>query len=502
VIITNGQGYDFAPQALAERIPVAASTGYFYAEQGIELLNRFALYGEMYRAQPWVAAVVDKVAASGSRLTFNVWDKTGPKKTLDTTSAFAKLWQAPCPLMPKMGFWRWTFSTYEIYGEAFWLKIRQTTTTVPAETGDVTVGAGPVVGFYPMHPSRTAVKRLTPEEQKRLGLSTNVIYVFTLGVASAGILRVPATDVVPFLRYNPDHMMRGLSRIEPLRTTLYNEDASRRAIESWWKRGARPSLMISAPAALSDKAYDRLAAKVGSVHGGADQMGGTLVLEEGAKPVPVQLSAEEMQYIQSRVLNREEVCGVYDMPPPAVHILDRATFSNITEQSRMLYRDTMAPRLEDVEDVIDFHVRPDFGAADQFEGMFALDEVLRGDFETRAKSVSELVQVGVMKPAEGRPLFDLDDAGPVADRLYANSAIQELGAPAEAIRITAGTAAQPVPATPAEEQDVTEAEQSAARSDRQADEQTQPEQRSLHRVRTRNDRRAAERRGKWRQEDA
>ncbi len=67
----------------------------------------------------------------------------------------------------------------------------------------------------------------------------------------------------------------------------------------------------------------------------------------------------------------QEVCGAYDVPPPAVHILDRATFSNITEQLRSLYRDTHAPRLKLFEDCFEAELRgskrpgsdePDFGA--------------------------------------------------------------------------------------------------------------------------------------------
>jgi HK97 family phage portal protein len=444
MIVSNGEVLDFAPQALGEVSPSSLATGYFYADQGIPLQNQFALYGQMYRAQPWLATVVDKVANSGARLSFNSWDKSGGgQKVLDTSSPYAKLWTRPCPVMHTFGFWRWTLSTYEVYGEAFWLKIRVDDR---------------VVGLLPMHPSRTVVKRLPPDEQARLGYATNVQYVFSLGVASVGLLTAPEADVVPFLRYNPDNLMRGLSRVEPLRSTLYNEDASRRAVESWWKRGARPSLMISAPQALSDRAYERLAAKVGAVHGGADQMGGTLVLEEGAKPVPVQLSAEEMQYIQSRTLNREEVCGVYDVPPPVIHILDHATFSNITEQMRSMYRDTMAPRLEDVESVIDYHLRPDFAPYGDVEGRFALDEVLRGDFETRAAAVGLLIEKGVMKPSEARPLFDLDDAGPVADKLYANSALQELGTPATRITVTDRTGV----ATPGEEQAAADANNAVA----------------------------------------
>jgi HK97 family phage portal protein len=479
MILSGGKPLPFAPQALAEVAPLAASTGFFYAEQGINLLNSFALYGQMYRAQPWVATVVDKVAASAARLSFNSWDHSGAgQKVLDHDSAFAQLWKRPCPEMHRFGFWRWTFSTYEIYGEAFWLKLR---TDSELHDDGKWWGVGPVRGLYPMHPSRTVIER-----DKTTG---NTTYIFSLGVAQAGLLKVPESEVVPFLRYNPDNLMRGLSRVEPLRSTLYNEDASRRAIESWWKRGARPSLMISAPSGLTDKAYDRLSAMVGKVHGGADQMGGTLVLEEGAKPVPVQLSAEEMQYIQSRVLNREEVCGVYDVPPPVIHILDHATFSNITEQMRSMYRDTMAPRLEDVESVIEHHLTiPDFDADGSMEGKFALDEVLRGDFETRATAVGSLVEKGVMKPSEARPLFDLDDAGPVADKLYANSALQELGTPATRITVTDRTAV----ASDGEQQAASEANDEAA-SEIDANRAAGPNQRTLRRQR--------QRRGQWRQDD-
>lgn len=484
MIVSSGAALDFAPQALGESVPMAAATGYYYADQGVPLLNSFALYGQMYRGQPWLATVVDKVANSAARLSFNSWDNSGAQKMRDTDSPFAKLWKRPCPLMPRYSFWRWTFSTYEVYGEAFWLKLRGPD--------------GRVVGLFPMHPSRTVVKRLLPKEQADLGYRTNIQYIFSLGVASAGLLEVSEDDVVPFLRYNPDNLMRGLSRVEPLRSTLYNEDASRRAVESWWKRGARPSLMISAPGALGQTAYDRLKATVEKVHGGADQMGGTLLLEEGAKPVPVQLSAEEMQYIQSRVLNREEVCGVYDVPPPVIHILDHATFSNITEQMRSMYRDTMAPRLEDVESTIEHHLTiPDFGSSGEVEGRFALDEVLRGDFETRATAVGSLVEKGVMKPSEARPLFDLDDAGPVANKLYANSALQELGTPATRITVTDRTAV----ATPGEQEAASEANEAVANEiDSQAADR-KPPVKNVARSRDRSERRAAERRGQWRKDD-
>jgi HK97 family phage portal protein len=110
-----------------------------------------------------------------------------------------------------------------------------------------------------------------------------------------------------------------------------------------------------------------------------------VVFEDGMTATPTQLSSEEMQYIESRKLNREEVCAVYDIPPTAVHILDNATYSNITEQMRSVYRDSMAPRIEFLESVLNWHIGSEFNKNKNVK--FAVAEVLRGDFEARATSV-------------------------------------------------------------------------------------------------------------------
>lgn len=405
MILSGGQAVDFAPQALGETVPLIAN-GYFGpTSTGLSLSGKFATYAALYRVQPSIATLVDKIANSAARLTLKVWDTTlAAGKVEDVTSAFAALLANPSSTMSPFNFWRWTFSTYEVYGEAFWMKQRDLN--------------GRVFRLLPMHPSKVSIKRDN---------EGNLTYVYTIGVSSAGLLELPASEVVPFLRFNPDSLMRGMSRLEPLRSTMLNEDAARRATASWWQRGARPSVALKHPGELSEGAQNRLRANWEAQHAGADLMGGTAILEEGMEAQVIQLNAEEMQYIESRKLNLQEVCMVYDVPPPVVHILDHATFSNITEQMRSMYRDTMAPRLEDVESTIDFYLRSEFFPASERSAKFSLDEVLRGDFETRATAVGSLIEKGVYKPSEARPMFDLPEAGPEADILYGNAALVPLG---------------------------------------------------------------------------
>lgn len=398
-------GGQLAPIGLADAVPTYATATY-YPNVGIELAQQFASYAAIYKSQVWVATLVNKIAYSQARLPLKVYERGSGGRAEARDTPFARLLRNPNSRHDPFFFWLWTRSTFEIYGEALWVKMRP----APGE---------PPTQLWPLHPSNVATKR-----DDKTG---ELIYVYYAGTAAAAILEIRQSDVVHFKSYNPDGQIRGLSRLEPLRQTILSEDAARRGAAALWKNGARPSVVLSTDRTMTQPAIDRVTESWRSMHGGVDNWGKTAILEEGLTPHVMQLNAEEMQYIESRRLSREEACGIYDVPPPAVHILDRATFSNITEQNRMVYRDTMAPRLGMDESVIDTQLRPDFDPQGNLYAEFLLDEVLRGDFEARVAAYETMSRIGGMMPAEIRERENLPDAGPETHRLYVNAATIPLG---------------------------------------------------------------------------
>lgn len=381
---------------LADTSPTFARSTY-WAPGGIGLTQRFASYAAIYRAQLWVYVVTNKLAYGTARLPFKIYERDeGDGRSEARSSAFARLMRRPNPKHDPAFFWLWTATTKEIYGEALWMKVRGRD-GLPAE-------------LWPLHP----VNVQTQEENGEL------FYYFYGNGSTEPKFAIPAADVVHFRMYNPDTTVRGMSPIEPLRQTLVNEDAARRATASFWQRGARPGVALTHPGTLSEPAAKRLKARWDELAAGADRTGSTVVLEEGMEPKILSLNQEEAQYIETRKLNREEVCATYDIPPPVVHILDHATYSNITEQMRSMYRDTMAPRLGLYESTIDQQLRSDFVSDDSLYGEFLLDEVLRGDFEVRADAKQKLIGSAQLTPNEGRAMENLP---PVegGDRLFINS---------------------------------------------------------------------------------
>lgn len=364
-------------------------------------------YAGIYSKQLWVYVVVSKRARATARLPLPVYERNELDRPKADDHPLTRLLRQPNPGLSGFNLWLWTSSTFDIYGDTFWLKQRR---------------AGEVVGLYPLHPSS-----MTYDTDKGAWRFDNGRLVMP---------EIPDTDLVHFQGFHPDSTTRGLSPLEPLRSTLENEWHARNATSSFWQRGARPGTALSHPGTLSKEAADRLKRQYDDMAGGSGNTGATIVLEEGMEPKPLTLSAEEAQYIETRKLNREEVCAAYDMPPPAVHILDRATFSNITEQFRSVYRDTMAPHLKGFEAAIEQDLRQAEWPSDNVYAEFLMDEVLRGDFETRQDALNKAshMTIAEKRKVENLPFIE------GTDRIFLNTATMPLDAiDAQAAAVVAQT---------------------------------------------------------------
>ena len=366
-------------------------------------------YAGIYSRQLWVYVVVSKLAKATARLPLPVYERGEMDRTRRNDHPMARLLAQPNPGQSGHDLMLWTSSMFDIYGDAFWLKRRQ---------GD------DVRGLYPLHPASMVSE-------------SDGSWTFDNGNPRARMTGIADADLVHFKAFHPTSSTWGMSPLEPLRATLENEWSARTATSSFWERGARPGMALTHPGALSAPAQDRLKAQMDSVAAGADKTGVTIVLEEGMKPEKMTLTAEEAQYIETRKLNREEVCAAYAVPPPVVHILDRATFSNITEQMRSMYRDTMGGRLPAFEAAIEVDLRQAEWSGDDVYAEFLMDEVLRGDFETRQDA---LKKADHMTMAEKRKVENLPFI-PGTDRIFLNTATMPLDAiDAQAQAIAASTA--------------------------------------------------------------
>lgn len=349
--------------------------------------NRTLTYGAIYRTQPAVRTVVDFLARNISQLGLHTYERLSDNDRRRLSDhPLVSLLAEPNPQTTMFRLIRALVSDKAIYDDAYLVKLR-------AESGQ------PI-----------GLRRVSPTRVEPLGADWMDAVKYRLHGA-AGHLDVDAENVVHFRGYNPEDGRHGLSPIEALRQVLAEEYAAALWREQMWSNGARVSGYLRRPLEApewSKPARERFRAGWQAQYtGGGPQAGGTPVLEDGMEFVSAGINPKEAQYVESRKLTREEAAAAYHIAPPLVGILDHATFSNIREQHKSLYQDTLGPWCAEIEQDIGLQLIPDLAAGRSVYVEFNIYEKLQGSFEEQAEQLQAAVGGPYMTRNEARSRTNL-----------------------------------------------------------------------------------------------
>lgn len=218
----------------------------------------------------------------------------------------------------------------------------------------------------------------------------------------------------------------GVSPLQQLDVTLKIEDGAQRYQQALFRNGARPPSAITTSAEFlsldpeeRQQLLDGAREDVTEIYSGPDQAGIPAVLPPGLDWKQVGHSAVEAELVDQRKVAREEICAVYQIPPPMLGILDRATFNNIEVQREMAYTDSLAPPLVLIEQTINAQVVRGLLREKDVFVEFDFAGVLRGDRLKEIQALREAISIGLFTPNEGRSVLNASrSAEPLADELW------------------------------------------------------------------------------------
>jgi HK97 family phage portal protein len=107
--------------------------------------------------------------------------------------------------------------------------------------------------------------------------------------------------------------------------------------------GAKLGGVFSTEQMISLEALKNIKKTFQEKFGGTSNANRTLFLDSGLKYQTTSQNNQEMEFIALSRLVNLDICRLFRVPPPAVGILDDATYSNITEQSRILVQNCIRP---------------------------------------------------------------------------------------------------------------------------------------------------------------
>ena len=223
-------------------------------------------------------------------------------------------------------------------------------------------------------------------------------------------LPVPATEILHFTGLSFDGI-KGKSPIEVQRDTLSLAVSANKYGGQFFTNAATPKGVLQHPGKITKEAADRLRSSWNQSYGGVYNAHKTAVLEEGMTFKTIQMNPQDVDFLNTRKFQVNEIARIFRIPPHLLADLERATFSNIEAQQIDFVVHTIRPYLVNIEQEMNKKLLRETEKKDHYV-KFSIQGLLRGDSEARSKYYQTLNQIGVLSINEIRAFEDMN---PVAD---------------------------------------------------------------------------------------
>lgn len=340
-----------------------------------------------------VYSVLSILAGDIAKLPINLFKDTKDGPVLDESHpAHALLSLKPNPLMTAYNWKEVSAVNFGAWGNAYsWIEF----------------GAdGYPSAIWPLDPGRT---------QLYVDPTTGAVYYTTQFIGGRYVKLMPY-EVLHF-RYISRNGLLGLSPISAAREEIGMQQAATKYIGSFYQSGTTTRGILKVPSDLNDTAKAAVRSEWRMINGGLANANEVAILKPGWEFQNLTMPLQDAQFIETRKFGILEIAKLYKMPPHKLGQLDRATFSNIEQQSLDYVKTTLLPILTNWEQEIKVKLFTDKEQR-KYTPRFNVDEELRGDSVSRGQYVKSMIEAGVFTINDGLRHEKKPTIGEAGDKHY------------------------------------------------------------------------------------
>lgn len=323
-----------------------------------------------------VYACIQVLAQSIGMLPFHLYQKNkdGSKQLAESHSLYALLHDQPNDWQTSVEFFEMLVASLCLRGNAYAYVNR--------------TASGRVVELLPLHPDMVRVN---------MGTGFKLTYQVTLpdgsfqDIAPGQLFHVRGLTLNGWL---------GISPIAYARESIGLSLATEKFGGQLFRNGAKMGGVLEHPNKLGTEAYNRLKDTFDNAYNG-DNAHKTAILEEGMKFSKITMTADDSQFLETRKYQRSEIAAIFRVPPHMIGDLERATFSNIEQQSLEFVTFTLMPWLVRFEKAIKRDLLSPKERS-QYHVKFNVASLLRGDATARSAYYHNGILDGWMTRNEAR----------------------------------------------------------------------------------------------------
>lgn len=246
----------------------------------------------------------------------------------------------------------------------------------------------PIDQLWPLNPDRMRPMMLS---NRRIGYSYTDEKGRQISYTQDEIFHVRGRSLDGFTGLNPIAYMResnGLTlALEQFGALLFKQGALHRGV-------------FKHPGKLSELAHNRLKKDLAE-DSGLSNAHGTKILEEGMSWEKISMTSDDAQFLLSRKFQLSEIARWFHVPPHLLGDLEKATFSNIEQQSLEFVLFTMMPWFVRWEQRINADL---IFSPQTYFAEFTVDGLLRGDAASRWAAHKVAIETGTFTRNEVREM--------------------------------------------------------------------------------------------------
>lgn len=213
----------------------------------------------------------------------------------------------------------------------------------------------------------------------------------------------------------------GVPRLDIGRQILAAQLQANRSAQLAFKQGLKVGgfLLNEGKRDYTDEEQKAIAARLNFFSQGENQ-GKWMQLVKGMKPVAgteFSVKPAEAQLLESRYFGIEEICRLFNVPPPLIgHTSKASSWASSLENLNLHFITySLAPTLIRIEQRIEKKLLTPYDLAEGVQAKFSMQGLLRGDTKTRQAFYASGLQNGYLCQNEVRDLEDMPGIGPEGD---------------------------------------------------------------------------------------
>lgn len=280
--------------------------------------------------------------------------------------------------------WATEFQRLE-HGNAYWV---------------MDIKRGTIQGLYLLDSSKVSIM---VDDSGLIDKKNAVYYIYR--DSKKGEIIYLSDNIVHFKNFSMNGL-EGTGIKKYMADTISNEQYANNVLKDKYASGLQDPIIVQYTGDLGDAKQQKIKKKFADM-GGAKNAGKVVPIPTDFNVTQLETKLVNSQFFELQGLTARHIANAFGVKSFQLNDMEKSTYSNIEQQNKAFYSDTLQNVLTTYEQEIDYKMLSTSDVADGYYSKFNVDSILRSDLATRYEAHAKSIASGFQSIAEVREKEDL-----------------------------------------------------------------------------------------------